>query len=126
MAKGRIAAEMRSTGPLTHREGEVLKEICEGRGQKEVARRLGISPKTVSIHVDHILEKLGVHSMLQAVLAAIADGMVTVHRVANIMIIFTLLSGTFEDNAYRQRHPRHRGGHIRVSQTHVRGNGRKV
>src|SRR5262249_54150912 len=41
----------RSENELTNREAEVLGLLAEGLQQKEVARRLGISPKTVSTHV---------------------------------------------------------------------------
>jgi DNA-binding NarL/FixJ family response regulator len=42
----------------------------EGLRNGEIAKRLVISESTVKVHVHHILEKLGVKSRLQAVLAA--------------------------------------------------------
>lgn len=44
---------------LTRREKEVLKEITDGSSNKEVGRKLGISPRTVEVHRARIMEKLG-------------------------------------------------------------------
>lgn len=44
---------------LTRRESEVLKEITDGSSNKEVGRKLGISPRTVEVHRARIMEKLG-------------------------------------------------------------------
>lgn len=43
---------------LTPREREVLTLIAEGASNKEVGRRLGISPRTVEVHRAHIMEKI--------------------------------------------------------------------
>ena len=45
--------------PLSSREFEVARAIAEGRTNPELAEELGISPKTASSHVEHILAKLG-------------------------------------------------------------------
>jgi DNA-binding CsgD family transcriptional regulator len=45
--------------PLSSREFEVARAIAEGKTNPEVAEELGISPKTASSHVEHILAKLG-------------------------------------------------------------------
>ena len=47
---------------LTPREREVMSLVCEGLANKEVARRLGISHKTVEIHRSNILRKMEVTS----------------------------------------------------------------
>ena len=44
---------------LTPREQEVALLIADGVTNKEVGRRLGISPRTVEIHRAHIMAKLG-------------------------------------------------------------------
>lgn len=45
--------------PLTAREFEVARLIADGRTNAEIAAELGIAPKTVSAHVEHILDRLG-------------------------------------------------------------------
>ncbi len=47
---------------LTPREQEVLSLLAEGRNPKEVASELSISPKTVATHIQHLVDKVGVHS----------------------------------------------------------------
>ncbi len=65
------AAERRDAAPpaeaLTRRELEVLKLVSEGLRTKEAADRLHVSTATVRNHVQHILNRLGVHSRLEAV-----------------------------------------------------------
>jgi DNA-binding CsgD family transcriptional regulator len=51
---------------LTSREAMVLKEVAQGRTNREIARALGIAEKTVSVHVSHILAKLGCRTRTQA------------------------------------------------------------
>ncbi|MEP6954366.1 MAG: AAA family ATPase [Solirubrobacteraceae bacterium] len=55
---------------LTPRELDVLRELTVGRSNSEIAARLFISVKTASLHVSHILAKLGVSNRVQAALAA--------------------------------------------------------
>jgi DNA-binding NarL/FixJ family response regulator len=55
---------------LTPREREVVGLLADGLGPVEIGGRLGISPKTVATHVEHIYAKLGVHTRAQAVAAA--------------------------------------------------------
>jgi DNA-binding NarL/FixJ family response regulator len=61
---------------LTPRELEVLQLLGRGKRAPEIALELGITPKTVSSHVQHILVKLGVHSRAQAVARAYEYGLV--------------------------------------------------
>jgi DNA-binding NarL/FixJ family response regulator len=69
----------RAPGPLvddlTPREVEVLRMIAEGLGNKEIARRLIISEKTVKNHVNNILSKLHLYDRTQATLYAIRAGL---------------------------------------------------
>ena len=51
---------------LTPREIEVLRLVADGKTNSEIARDLFISTKTASVHVSHILAKLGVSSRVQA------------------------------------------------------------
>jgi DNA-binding CsgD family transcriptional regulator len=54
---------------LTPREAEVLGWIARGKQNAEIAKLLFISPLTVRKHVEHILEKLDVHTRIAAVAA---------------------------------------------------------
>lgn len=55
---------------LTSREEEVLALVGEGLANKQIARRLEISEKTVKAHLTHIFERLGVQSRTEAALWA--------------------------------------------------------
>ena len=55
---------------LTPRERDVLRILTEGFSNQQIARRLFISESTVSVHVSHIIAKLGVSNRLQAASAA--------------------------------------------------------
>lgn len=59
---------------LTVREREVLGLTAEGLTQKQVASQLGISIKTVGAHIQSLLQKLGVHSRVEAVALAVRAG----------------------------------------------------
>jgi HD-GYP domain-containing protein (c-di-GMP phosphodiesterase class II) len=61
---------------LTPREREVLALLAFGEPNKAIARRLGISAKTVGNHVEHIYEKLGVGNRAGAALIAMQQGIV--------------------------------------------------
>jgi DNA-binding NarL/FixJ family response regulator len=61
---------------LTPREMEVLALLAAGRSSKEIARRLVISPRTVSTHVQHILAKLDVSNRARAIALAHRAGLV--------------------------------------------------
>ena len=62
----RNEAAIRSLG-LTSRECEILDLLASGQSNKELARRLGISPNTVKTHVARVYEKLGVQRRVQAI-----------------------------------------------------------
>ena len=56
---------------LTEREREVLVHIAQGRSNREIARALVVSEKTVKTHVSNVLIKLGVADRTQAALYAV-------------------------------------------------------
>jgi two-component system, NarL family, nitrate/nitrite response regulator NarL len=56
-------------GFLTRREREVLRRIVIGQSTDEMARDMRLSRSTARTHVQNVLQKLGVHSRLQAVAA---------------------------------------------------------
>ncbi|MCL2654028.1 MAG: LuxR C-terminal-related transcriptional regulator [Propionibacteriaceae bacterium] len=64
--------------PLSSREIEVLALVSEGCTNREIGRRLFISPATVKTHMEHILTKLGATTRAQAVLLAHQDGLLPV------------------------------------------------
>lgn len=59
---------------LTPREMEVLALLAEGASTGDIAERLVVSVNTVRNHVQHVLEKLGAHSKLEAVVTALRHG----------------------------------------------------
>jgi len=60
---------------LTKREFEVLKEIVNGKSNKEIAASLYITEKTVKTHITNILSKLDLADRTQAALFAVRSGM---------------------------------------------------
>jgi DNA-binding CsgD family transcriptional regulator len=77
---GRPVSEVavaRATQPagLTDREVEVLCLIARGHANKQVATTLGISPKTVGHHIEHIYAKAGVSTRAGATLFAMEQGL---------------------------------------------------
>jgi DNA-binding NarL/FixJ family response regulator len=58
---------------LTERELQVLKLVARGLNNREIARQLFISENTVKNHVRNILEKLQLHSRLEAVFYAVRE-----------------------------------------------------
>jgi DNA-binding NarL/FixJ family response regulator len=65
-----------SAAPLTPRERDVLGRVAEGLQNKEIAQKLDISVATVRNHVHNLLDKLGVHSKLEAISLAYREGWV--------------------------------------------------
>ncbi|MFD1832987.1 MULTISPECIES: response regulator [Streptomyces] len=61
-------------GTLTERERQVLALIADGRSNREIARRLVLSEKTVKTHVSNILMKLDLADRTQAALWAVRHG----------------------------------------------------
>jgi DNA-binding CsgD family transcriptional regulator len=75
-AAGQTSRPARVARPagLTEREVEVLRLIARGHANKAVAARLGISPKTVGHHIEHIYAKAGVTTRAGATLFAMEHG----------------------------------------------------
>jgi DNA-binding CsgD family transcriptional regulator len=63
---GRRAAADLERGGLTRRELEILRLVAVGRTNREIAHELFLSPRTVEMHVRHMLAKLGCRSRVEA------------------------------------------------------------
>lgn len=61
---------------LTKREDEILQLVAAGLANREMAQRLGLSPRTVDTHVERVLSKLGATSRTRAVATALRLGLV--------------------------------------------------
>jgi DNA-binding NarL/FixJ family response regulator len=70
------SASHSASRPLTPRENEVLALLARGSSTFEIARVLCISIATVRNHIQHILQKLTVHSMVEVVSLAHRKGLV--------------------------------------------------
>lgn len=70
VAKVLLDRRTRSTPSLTPREAEVLQLVGEGLANKAIARRLGISEKTVKAHLTRVFAELEVSDRTQAALWA--------------------------------------------------------
>ena len=79
-ALGRFARHAREgaavAADLTTRERQVLELLSEGRTMRQMATRLGISPRTIETHVAKLYRKLGVRTRVQAVSRAATLGLV--------------------------------------------------
>jgi DNA-binding NarL/FixJ family response regulator len=73
---GRIAAAQLANGGLTRREVEVVRLVAVGQTNREIARELFLSPRTVDTHVQNIRTKLGCRSRADAARRATELGLV--------------------------------------------------
>lgn len=65
-----VAQEQQKLALLTPRESQVLREIVQGKSNKEIARDLQIKENTVEAHLKRIFLKIGVRSRIEAALWA--------------------------------------------------------
>jgi len=63
--------------PVTRRESQVLGWIAAGKSDWAIGRILNISGKTVNFHVENAKRKFGVGTRVQAVVAALREGMIS-------------------------------------------------
>ena len=61
---------------LTGRERQILQLLAEGKGNKDIATLLDLSPTTVICHRQHIFQKLNFHSLADLILYAIRKGVI--------------------------------------------------
>ena len=67
-------SETSCAGSLTPRERQVLAEVMAGASNKEVGRKLGISPRTVEVHRARVMEKLGAKNACDLVRIVLGQG----------------------------------------------------
>lgn len=79
-AMSKRADEKRQVPPprLTDREMEVLSLVAEGLNNRDIGQRLFISENTVKNHIRNILEKLHLHSRMEAVVYAVREKMIDI------------------------------------------------
>lgn len=75
----RLRSDQPQEGQLTPRQREVLQMIAEGSGSKEIARRLGLSTKTVETHRSQLMKQLDIHDVAGLVRYAIREGLISPH-----------------------------------------------
>jgi len=69
-------AEQVPAPKLTDREMQVLKLVAKGMNNRDIAKELFISENTVKNHVRNILEKLQIHSRMEAVMIAVREKLI--------------------------------------------------
>jgi len=70
------SASIELTEPLTQRELEILKLICDGNTSKEIGELLFLSPRTVETHKTHLMHKFNVNSTGKLISIAIKSKLV--------------------------------------------------
>ena len=71
----RVSRRREGPAGLTPREVEVLRLLAQGMSNRETAKRLVISPKTVANHIEHIYAKIGASTRATASLFAMQHGL---------------------------------------------------
>jgi DNA-binding NarL/FixJ family response regulator len=77
---GKLSGSSRLIPPLTERELEVIRALARGQSDRQIARSLGISEKTVRNHTSNIYRKLHIFDRTQAVIYAIREGVIDVEE----------------------------------------------
>ena len=71
-----LAFDIGNDVPLTKREGEILRLIVSGQTNKQIARHLSRSERTVEYHRNRLMRKVGAHNAAQLVKGAMVMGLV--------------------------------------------------
>jgi len=82
LLEGPAPTSRNTPGPaqLTVREREVVQLVARGLANKAIGRELGISPRTVEGHLNHVFEKLGTASRTELVHFALVNGLLSPDR----------------------------------------------
>jgi DNA-binding NarL/FixJ family response regulator len=78
MSKAADERPQMPTPKLTDREMEVLRLVAQGMNNRDIAKALFISENTVKNHIRNILEKLHLHSRMEAVVYAVREKMIEI------------------------------------------------
>lgn len=68
------------TEPLTSREHEVLNYAARGYKNREIAKQLHVSVRTIEAHLGHIFSKLGVNTRTQAIITSMRKGLIQIDQ----------------------------------------------
>lgn len=63
-----LEPDQRATLNLTNRETEVIRHLCQGFSNKQIAQQLFITEQTVKAHINHLFKKFGVSNRLELAL----------------------------------------------------------
>ena len=66
---------------LSDREIEIIRLICKGKSNKEIASELYLSPRTIESHRENIYEKTGTRSSAEVVIYAIRNRIIAVNKI---------------------------------------------
>jgi DNA-binding NarL/FixJ family response regulator len=72
--------ELSTLSGLTPREREVLQLLAEGQSAHDIAERLHVSVKTVGTHREHLMHKVGTHSLANLTKFAIREGLTSAEK----------------------------------------------
>jgi DNA-binding CsgD family transcriptional regulator len=114
----RISAQIINKGPLTNKEAEILRYMCEGLYTTEIAVRLFRSPRTVGKHIENIAHKLEARGSSEIVLIARELGLVAItlnetgNHIAKLMLL-VFVCNMFLPPKDMRRPPRTRTNHVR-------------
>jgi len=71
--EGEHAAESSRVMHVTPRQAEILQLVASGLSDKQIASRLGVSPRTIQSHLDRLFLEHGLHKRAAAVAAWLAQ-----------------------------------------------------
>lgn len=63
---------------LTLAERRVVEALCDGLGNKAIARVCDVDPSTVATHMTHVRRKLGTHNQVETILALLRRRLIVV------------------------------------------------
>ncbi len=97
----KIHANIITKGPLTAKEAAVLRYLCEGYLQKQIALKLFRSQSTVGKHLESISRKLDCHCAAEIVSTSVAMGLIKVEirehtsAITKALVIFLMMNMLF-------------------------------